>query len=63
MRVNNFGEAQGNDGYWYFTNTIVNADKQVYFTDRIEQVDLVIYYVNSISQVGWQNQLKKKLLR
>ena len=56
------GQANGNEGKWYFVNYVTKADKTVFFVEFVTQADIKIYFVNSIIQAGWVNESKRYLL-
>jgi len=61
-RLDNSFNAQGNRGFWYFTDTVYNAKKKIYFVDSSYNADLKIFFVYSKSNAGWKKSSKKHLM-
>lgn len=60
--VRSADKAKSNDGIWFFTKNIDQAEKKVCFVKKENQADLKIYFVSNQNEAGWRNESKKSLL-
>ena len=54
-------EANGNEGFWFFTKYKSEAKFPIYFCDYKSEADIVIYFAEYKSEAGWKNSSKKHL--
>jgi len=62
FKVDYYNQATGNEGLWYFTDYVNQAQKKIFFVKHVNQADLKIFFVPYTNQAGWVNASKKHLL-